>query len=448
MRIGYGKLGRATALDEKKWGVIGGDHESRALLLQLAERNPEHEFVIIGRRTPVRTEVAETLPGNIVLPDRPDVPDVMKLTKKDPEAMAVLDRTTEELVQTIEGCDAHAVWLGQHGASSFGIPKIDGSGETTAMTSFMNYVAPFVKGFNRWQDADPSREVCWMNTDVRNWLKMRDLKWHPRQPILCQADFDRRAKSYRFGDTRPPEEFGYEHTTVRDDGLWDNRIDYRYSGIEVSYVQDWEPKVPWEERGRFGVLHNGAPGAVKVKRGDTLREWAVPAGPDWIVGKWAPKEEEELGFEVTPPVDYFEIENVIGSVKCMFLEPALGYGWVTPKVFEAFSCGTVPFVHPGYDKQGKVLPTIAQLDSGFECDPELAHLARWLRPQSPEELETRIDALNTSRETWEWLSGAGFRYFRALRERKQAVRLIEARLGLREDDPGLWVPSSQAVTLS
>lgn len=445
MRIGYGKLGRATALDEKKWGVIGGDHESRALLLQLAERNPDHEFVLIGRRTPVRHEIEAKLPINIELPPRPAVPDVMKLTKKDPEAMALLRKTTDELVEVIDGCDRHAVWLGQHGASSFPIPKIDGTGDTTAMTSFMNYVAPFVEGFNRWQDRDPEREVLWMNTDVRNWMKARDLKWHPRRPILCQFDFDKKAKSYRFGDTCPPSALGYSDTEVRDDGLWVNTIRYRYSGLEVCYVQDWEPTIGYEDRDRFGVLHNGAPGAVKKSRGETLRDWAVPCRPDWVVGKWTDSEKEVLGYDVTPPVPYFEIEQLLGSVTCIFLEPALGYGWVTPKIFEAWSVGTVPFVHPDYDKQGHVLPTLEMCDAEV-VDPGLAHLARWLRPQSPEELNERIEALSESAETYHWLSQIGYDYFCKLRERKQTVKIIENELGLQSHDEDLWVPSSRWYT--
>lgn len=451
MRIGYGKLGRAQALDSRTWGPIGGDNESKALLLQLAERNPEHEFVVIGRRTAVKDDV--DLPPNIVLPPRPEVPDVMRLTKKDPEALALLERTTDELVETFQGLDGCAVWLGQHGASSFSIPKMKAEeGMTTSLTSFMNYVSPFVKGINRWIEEDPEREVVWMNTDVRNWMKMRDLKWQPRQPILCQADFDRKIKCYRFGDPRPPRELGYTRTVIKDNGIWENEISYRYAGLEACYVQDWEPTVPWEERGRFGVLHNGAPGAVKVKRADTLRSWAVPADPDWITGKWSEKEEEELEFKTSPPVKYFDIEPLIGSVKCMFLEPALGYGWVTPKIFEAMSVGTVPFVHPNYDQQGKVLPTLAQMGSPDHefgiYDPNIEHLSRWLRPKDPEQLRERIDILHSSRETWQWLSDIGYRYFQALRERKQAVHIVEARLGLGPMTDDLWVPSSRAVTLS
>jgi hypothetical protein len=132
----------------------------------------------------------------------------------------------------------------------------------------------------------------------------------------------------------------------------------------------------------------------------------------------------------------------------MFLEHGLGYGWVTEKLLEGWQTGAVTFVHPLYDRQGNVLPTLEQCDAGVVADPEIEHLARWLRVPDPDTLCERVDTVDSSPETYEWLRDTQWKYFVALRERNQAIRIIEARLRLAEPVDGIWTPPSRSLRIS
>lgn len=49
MNIAFGKFGKSTLFEQKKWGMIGGDHESSGLLVTLAQLNPNITFYLVGR---------------------------------------------------------------------------------------------------------------------------------------------------------------------------------------------------------------------------------------------------------------------------------------------------------------------------------------------------------------------------------------------------------------
>jgi hypothetical protein len=63
-------------------------------------------------------------------------------------------------------------------------------------------------------------------------------------------------------------------------------------------------------------------------------------------------------------------------------------------------------------------------------DPEVCHLAEWLRPQTSSQFHKRVLAVASSRETFEWLVGVQRRLWQDARDQQMAVRTIGRRLGL------------------
>lgn len=49
LNIAFGKYGKALSFKPQRWGMIGGDHEAPALLVALAQMNPDINFYLVGR---------------------------------------------------------------------------------------------------------------------------------------------------------------------------------------------------------------------------------------------------------------------------------------------------------------------------------------------------------------------------------------------------------------
>jgi hypothetical protein len=94
-----------------------------------------------------------------------------------------------------------------------------------------------------------------------------------------------------------------------------------------------------------------------------------------------------------------------------------------------FALGVICFFHPMYDTQGHIIPTLEQIRG--DVSDELRYLAWWLRPTTPQELQRRVDAVSTSRQTYEWLRDAQLRLLARARQDDLCYRLIDERLKLR-----------------
>lgn len=412
MRIAYAKLGRSVLLDPGKWGVVGGDNEPLELLLRLAARRPQDTFVIAGRHSGD--------PGN--LPPNVEVPTLPKELSD--------DEVRGFISQLYYGVDHAVLHIGQHGTSNMPIPQDkDPSKLTNPQEWSLRYAGPIMKGVNDLtDDTDGEWEPIWLVQDPRNYLKARDLKWYPTQPILGQYEFTRKQSHYRFGDDAPPGRYGRQAFSIQRDPLsWTSEHSYMYSGLELAGVPRWEDKswTSFGEREHFGMLVNENREYVKHARLGIMRDWVMPLKPAYICGKWRPEAQAELGIAIRS-VPYDHVPDMLSSVKTTLTTPASGSEWATAKPWECFAVNTVCFFHPRYDAQGHIVPTLAQVPN--IDDTELQYLVWWLRPQTPEELALRVAAVHQDENTYNWIVAQQRKLLDEARERNLIMELIDARL--------------------
>lgn len=433
-RVLYGKIGRTMALDPAKWGAVGGDNEPVNLLLELAHRHPDVEWVL-GTRYAVTSRVE--LPSNITLPDLPKLTSRNSypggVRKHDP-SVNPWEETAEALRPYFRDADGVVMWAGQMGTSNLPIPKVeDRSILTEPQDSFMSYVGPTTLNINEWRDPDPlNREEIWLCSDPRNYLKAREVKWPPRHPIMSQYTWTREQRHERFGDPRDPAYCSFSGEWDR--GTWLSPHRYTYDALEIVGIPDWVPERDFDERDPFRILINETRGYVALNRADVVRAWVrvlLNEEQTNIHGKWTPKGAESAGIALPKPLHHSEVPDFLGGARCTFTTPASGSEWATAKPHEAFRLGTVCFFHPKYDAQGHIVPTLEAVEAGvIDHDPELKELARWLRPSTPNDLLARVDAVSSSRTTYEWLRDAQLRLEARFRTEQRAVKEIERRLGL------------------
>lgn len=401
-------------LSPASWGVVGGDDEPPLLLKTLAARYPQHEFVIVGRNS------GES-PGDVGLPSNVTNPwssllSELKVRLKDVKGVdkkiAVYDDLLMPLFTDLDGL---IVWTGQHGTSNSPIPVVGSGWEkvTQPQEAFVNYASYVIRGINAWRAGNPlEREEVWLCPDPRNYLKCRDLLYPPRHPVLGQFNFTKKEKHERYGDRRDPSDVGFE-AEWEGDHVWVAEHRYKYSQLEVCGI--WPEHIDaryadnFEERDHFGLFINEARSYVKHNRLAAMREYVLPLKPVFVHGKWCEGSLatiKDLGGPSIEPAPAEVYYDKLRSVKCTLTTPSSGSGWATTKPWQAFATGTVCFFHPEYDTQGHIIPTIEQAKSWAFKDLNLPHLALWLRVTSPEDLQKKVAAVSSSRETWEWLTQA------------------------------------------
>lgn len=436
-KVIYGKIGRSMILDELKYGPVGGDNEPLALLLKLANRHPDTEFVV-GCRWSGDKAARERLPKNITLPNIPKV--TPRNTYKNGER--IFDPSQRPWVGFADELAPHFVeaggvimWAGQMGTSNVPIPRVeDISDMTNPQDAFMTYVGPITLNINMWRNVDESRREVWLCADPRNYMKARDLKW-PVPPVLAQHIETHQQKHYRWGDWRQPHELGYHATwddSTPNSNVWVVNHEYLYSQLEIVGIpDDWNDDLwlDFGERQGFGILINEARSYVGLDRKSIMRDWVMPwVDADNIRGKWSAKSMEELG--ISPePILHKTIPDFLSRFHATFTTPSSGSGWATTKWWEAAALGTVCFCHPNWDDQGHVVPTLAAVEAGvLDDDPALKHLTSWLRPSTPQELYERVKAVCSSQGTYEWLRDQQYKLYRRAIAEQRAIKMIEERV--------------------
>lgn len=439
MKIGYGKIGRSMPLTLAKCGTVGGDNECVSVVLELARRHPEHEFVLIGRNSGENpAEVG--LPPNVINPWTRWKPAV----KEAFQALELKNNFTVEqhlrirgiydrlIVPEFLGLDGLVLWVGQHGTSNSPIPKVeDPNVLTKPQDCFAHYSSFIFQGINAWRDVDPvNREEVYLNADPRNYHKMRDLKWPLRHPVLTQFNFVNDIKHCRYGDTSlPTGPFPMESSARRVNAdTWSSRVKNVYSRLEVCGILPGTPvgdlasfDERWENRRSFGLFINEARREVNpaVSRINALRDWVLPLTPAFIHGTWSDASLLELGMliEPAPWENYYPL---LWSVRSTFTTPSSGSGWATTKPWEAFAAGTACFFHPCYDTQDHILK---------DADP---WLRSFLRVPTRGALAERVRQMDTDRETWTRVVTLQHEHFVRVVLERRYLRMIEDRLFKKE----------------
>jgi hypothetical protein len=413
-----------------KWSGVGGDFEPPILLNKLARRWPQHEWVFVGRNSGENAQEAG-FPANVRNPWehwRSEGSRIAKDFRGDDQKVA--DALHAMTVEEFRNLDGLIVWLGQHGTSNYPIPEVKEPGKLTQpQQAFINYVSFITLGANVWQDENRGLEPIFLCPDARNYHKARDHKHPPIRSIISQYEWTRQQRHYRWGD---PEQIprGIRYS-LKDDGngIWLATHVYSYDALEIVGIPSTMPPIrPWEDRRfNFGMFINEARDYVKWNRLDAVRDWVLPATPDFIHGKWTDKSLATLGVSISP-MDWNEMYVRLKETKCTFTTPSSGSGWATTKPWESFATGVACLMHPMYDDQGNIIPT---LDQCAGKQGELYDLARWLRCREPEDLQKRVKMLCQDRDAWTWVVQAQRRHFDNAMKENRAIGEIERRLGLK-----------------
>lgn len=436
-RIGYGKLGRVIDMEPANWGECGGDNEPPALLMTLAKRHPDVDWIMLARNkgwTP-------PLP-NIINPWIEWAPYIRKANsqlyrvqdqsvKTYNDTISFFDELTGETYENLAGA---VLWLGQHGTSNSPIPKVKNRAEfTKAQISQVHYSGHIIRGVNRWRSEDPvKREEVWLLPDVRNYLKARDLAWPRQYPILSQFNWTRTQECERYGDPRLPSFYGFDNRAMladEENTKWRSHDKYVGSGLElVGIPTDLGAYPGWEERDiEFGILINEARNygmKPEMTRLHAMQHYVKPLAPEWVHGTWSVPSKAKLDMDIRP-IAYDDIFKKMQRTKSTFTTPSSGSEWATAKPWESFATGIICFFHPSYDTQQHILKP----DGEFTSD-EHRSLYGWLRVKNPEQLAKRVKAVSESREVYTWLANAQRNHLLTEFRRQRCVTTIEKRLGL------------------
>jgi len=436
----YGKIGRSCPLTIEKCSSLGGDIEFVSTLKLLAQRHPEDLFVIIGRNSGEEPTTIG-LPENVINPWH-YIGDPLKQRLKDEglryanlsitdqlRMAAIIDEYT---MLYFNQADEIIMWAGQHGTTSTPIPTVkDRNILTKPQDSSALYGGFLLRGINAWRDRDPFvNEEIWLNADTRNYLKMRDLKWPLRHPVLCQYNYTNNIKHERGGDRSLFNEFCIPGETDVPDGgyigdVWQSKVQNEYARLEINAMM---PDTPfgdrityndiWAGRGKFGIIVNETR-IAGVREADgrkvAIRDWVLPFNPDFIHGSWSENSCNELGINPTP-IGYDDYIPKLQSVHCTLTTPASGSGWATAKPWEAFAAGTVCFFHPKYDDQNHILS---------DAPP---WLKMFLRVTSVADMRQKMHEMETSPLSWHNIVKAQREHFDNAIKNPLFIRKIEDRI--------------------
>lgn len=435
LSIGVAKLGRSAPLTLSDCGFVGGDNEFVSSLVELARLRPTDTFYIIGRNTGEQPHDVG-LPSNIVNPWADGWAKDLRTWMRDNPwdwssewQQRYLDEWhASNTLPFIRDLDEVILWVGQHGTTNTPIPMIDlPSDVTMPFQSFLHYVGYIIRGVNAWRDEDPFiREEIYLNSDPRNTLKMRDLRWPLLNPVLTQYNYTSNIKHERYGDPAPPDPKMWGGIAeLKADKLWHSTVDHAYARLEPCGVFPGTPvgdmltyDETWEGRWPLGLFINEARWytGIGMSRLEVMRDWVIPLKPAFIHGVWSTYSQKKLGVKIEP-AKFHQFNDKYHSVRCTFTTPSSGSGWATTKPYESFACGTVCFFHPEYDDQDNILK---------DADP---HLLEYLRVSTPAQLAERIAELETDRRHWLQLVRLQREHFDKAAKEKRYLQLIQERLG-------------------
>jgi hypothetical protein len=481
LRIAYGKLGRIVIFDQSKW-KMSGEAEATNLLYRLAERNPAIEWHVIGKSSgtpdPRYPNIVrywdESTPKSAwgVVPGggghmcnhckTPVTEYTYRLLCCGRSKSAT--EYEEHLAQLAPSLDGAVFHLGQHGTSHNFIPKVGRTWDDQARDARVrpyvwafNYGGYAVRALNALMDAHDGEtgRMAWLCPDPRNYMNGRDVKWPTGldefEPVLAQYGCVLNGVHERWRDGRRPDHLGMDARI--DGGTWRVQHHYRQSGLDMQMLpDDWEswPGEAFADRHPIGVVSTAAYLPRRdFRRSAMIADWVLSSFPSApIYGKWDDRSLADLpagaNIAANTPHDFAQL---LGSLRTTVVLPptpagADGMKWCTAKPWQAFAARAVAFMLPPVDAQGWVIPATRQVPGTRQvgvglwsarddwADEDL-HLASWLRPQSPAELQVRAHAASTSPATWEWLVTAQRRLLARRWELREIESSIEERLKLR-----------------
>lgn len=449
-RIGYGKLGRSISFTEDKWG-FAGDQEAPQLLLRLADRNPDIEWVIVGRND---LDTRELRP-NITNPwsGRPSGP-----------CHGLADKISW-LIGTLDGVVLHA---GQHGTSHMSIPESKVTWNDALTDPFNRMTTPqdwswtyggfLIRGLNNLGDrTNGNAPVVWIVTDPRNYVKGRDIKWPTGcDSILSQYHFTRQQRHERFRDTRHPKRVDFRYkgkiTVDRADEIWIAEHHYRYGGLELMILPDnwsvWGPS-GFHDRQPAGIAstsNSDGRAGKEPRRSELIRDYLLATFPgSEIFGKWDATSLADVPKGAVVQNNPSDFPELLNRWRLTLTLPVVGSAWSVAKPFQTWAARCVTFFVGNVDDQGWILPSRRQI-APAEPVGEVAgvkfysvrddwteselRLARWVRVETPEEFTSHATVVAQREDVWESLTKTQLQLLHRRWDERLIERSIEQQLKL------------------
>lgn len=492
VRVGYAKLGRSVAFDPGKWG-FQGDAEAPNLLVRLARRNRDIEWVVVGKNSGDGWRVEPNITNPWVDECRGQPYNNVSARQTPPENVPFIPYRNSgggfwvnveayqrdlRVAAEIEKLDGMIVHVGQHGTSHVPIPQSNSTWADAQVNPELitapqlwsrNYGEYLVRGLNALADRhDGTVPIIYIITDPRNYLKARDIKWPTgTRRILAQYEYARTGRHERYLDAREPGLFAgapdvtsteydeYDLTKVDRNGeIWIAEHKYVYGGLELMILPD-----DWKSWGSAG-FHQRLPAGIastsfsdgrigkEPRRSELIRDYLLLNYPGAeIFGKWdkiSLTDVPDGAVQLNKPDQFPELLN---RWRVTLSLPALGSSWTVSKVYQCFAARVVCFMIDRLDDQGWLLPSLRRGPGTYEVAPgtdrfgalysvhsdwteQDIQLARWLRVETPSDFGARAAHVNANESVWKWLVDAQ----RDLLERRWNAHrtevMIEDMLGL------------------
>lgn len=450
------------AFDPGRWG-FQGDSEAPNLLMRLARRNRDVEWVVVGKNSGNGWSAEPNITNPWVNECRGQPYNNVSAKQTPPENVPFIPYRGSgggfwvnveayerdlRVAAEIEKLDGVIVHVGQHGTSHVPIPQSNSTWTdarerpeliTAPQLWSRNYGEYLVRGLNALGDRSNGEvPVIYIITDPRNYLKARDVKWPTgTRQILAQYQYERTGRHERYLDPREPSVFAgpsndefdeYDLAkTDRNGEVWIAQHRYVYGGLELMILpDDWKSwgSANFHERLPAGIastsFNDGRIGK-EPRRSELIRDFLLSNYPNAeVFGKWDPVSLTDVPdgtVQLNRPEQFPELLN---RWRVTLSLPALGSSWTVSKVYQCFAARVVCFMVDRLDDQGWLLPSLVPTPGTHQVANATEHygalysirddwtvqdiqLARWLRVQTPGDFGARAAHVNVNESVWEWL---------------------------------------------
>lgn len=369
MNIAFAKLGKSIKFKGSQT-PHGGDGESLAILVALANNNPNDTFYIAGKSDYAKlspSEIESIFPYNNVINVYDHIPFKTMQTRKsyeDPYIQCLNNYFADKNI------DAIVMLVGQVGGVS--VPgKTWQVRDTSLIASCIdmtaNYTSPLTVWLNENRLSDNKNiPIIEIINDPRYTLSQpRDIVFTP-DVSLSQYNY-----SYINNTIKNYEE---QLPTIP------NTVNVTYNGMEKAFLvgRKFPDNLHNEREHRFTIVLNEG----KPSRYNELKKWVLENNvldDTFVYGKWDEKyTENDLRFKGSLKLE--DVQELMSNTKYTFIIP-IKEGWVTSKYIEMIYAGVIPFFHPEYDTQKHI---------------NLGIFDKLLRPATPEKLLDNINELENT----------------------------------------------------
>lgn len=393
INVVFGKFGKSMLFKKSKWGMIGGDHEAPALVIALAQMNPNINFYLLGRsdwsRIDPNVTKAMNPNGNIIdiwekyTENRKEFPDPsfwpLHYFKK--------HNIKIDFGYILSGLNGNT---NTHGTTQ----KIDGTGIATALYMLNTYSGPIVRLLNEYRF--PWVEV---GEDPRYFPAAgRDLIHRPNYIVITKD----KPKTMK--------------VKIMEEYLSHNNIIMEMPTLKSSYPEYFlmneenvKLKEPGDRKNTLSVYSNGSQSSGGKPKFPAIKEYVLDLVPDSIMyGKWS-KNTPEIGpyLDRIKPIPMIDLIDQMYDTKYAFMIP-IQDSWPTCKYYKHLLFGIIPFFHPRANADNSTpAPDFTKLESSKDFKQKIDFLNKnpkeYLKLWEESQSYLRDDAFTGERANKEFL---------------------------------------------